>query len=34
MHKNNLVHRDIKPDNIMFVNKKELRLKIIDFGTS
>ena len=34
IHKNNIVHRDIKPENVIFQNEKELRLKLIDFGTA
>jgi calcium-dependent protein kinase len=35
-HANNIVHRDIKLENILFLNKDEndFRLKIIDFGLS
>lgn len=33
MHANEIVHRDIKPDNILFSNKSEdSEVKIIDFG--
>ena len=38
MHSNNIMHRDIKPDNIMFVHDGEGhrtgRIKLIDFGTA
>lgn len=34
LHKNGIAHRDIKPQNIMFLNKKMDQLKIIDFGVS
>ncbi|RVE64515.1 hypothetical protein OJAV_G00126650 [Oryzias javanicus] len=27
-----VLHTDIKPDNIMIVNKREMRIKLIDFG--
>ena len=33
LHKNNVVHRDIKPDNI-FINLDDLVVKIGDFGLS
>ena len=32
IHSRRIIHRDIKPDNIMF--DKEKNVKIIDFGTS
>ena len=32
MHQQNLVHRDLKPQNIMISNPQTLELKIIDFG--
>ncbi|KAJ2964982.1 hypothetical protein NQZ79_g180 [Umbelopsis isabellina] len=32
LHANNVVHRDLKLENVLFVNKKELRIKIGDFG--
>ena len=35
MNKYNMIHRDIKPDNIMFkITKKVLVVKLIDFGLS
>ena len=34
-HSQNIVHRDIKPDNLIFANKEaNSALKVIDFGTS
>lgn len=32
LHQNKIVHRDFKPENIMFVKKKSLKIKVIDFG--
>ena len=37
LHQNNLCHRDLKPDNVIFTNKppidfKKLDIKLIDFG--
>lgn len=35
MHSRGVIHRDIKPDNIMFGDKDDINtLKIIDFGLS
>ena len=35
MHKNNVAHRDIKPDNILFeTNEDDSPIKICDFGLS
>jgi len=36
LHKKNIVHRDIKPDNIVFIktDNNNIFIKIIDFGTS
>ena len=33
LHKHNICHRDIKPDNILF-DKEAQQIKIIDFGVS
>ncbi len=32
MHENNVVHLDIKPENIMFEKKTSQNLKLVDFG--
>eukprot|EP01084_Bolivina_argentea_P304967 526775_1 len=32
MHQNNIVHLDLKPDNILFVTSQQIKIKIIDFG--
>ena len=36
LHKNMIVHRDIRAENIVFVNRKadDLKVKIIDYGTA
>jgi serine/threonine protein kinase len=34
IHSKNLVHRDIKPDNVLIYVKDEVLLKISDFGCS
>jgi serine/threonine protein kinase len=36
LHNLKIVHRDIKPDNIVFIETKsnEIFIKLIDFGTS
>ncbi len=31
-HENNLIHRDLKLENIVLVNSEEKKIKIIDFG--
>jgi serine/threonine protein kinase len=31
-HQNNLIHRDLKLENILLVNSEEQKIKIIDFG--
>ena len=31
-HQNNLIHRDLKLENILLVNSEEMKIKIIDFG--
>ncbi|CAD8113424.1 unnamed protein product [Paramecium sonneborni] len=33
-HKNNVIHRDLKLDNILLCDNNDLRIKIIDFGLS
>jgi serine/threonine protein kinase len=30
----NIIHCDLKPENIMFCDEKNSKLKIIDFGTA
>lgn len=32
MHHNKICHRDIKLENILFVNESSSKVKIIDFG--
>ena len=35
LHQKNIVHRDVKPENIMLEKNKQFdQIKIIDFGTS
>ncbi len=34
LHANKIIHRDIKPHNILFVDMYKLRIKIADFGLS
>lgn len=34
LHANNIVHGDLKPNNIILKDKKSLSIKIIDFGFS
>jgi serine/threonine protein kinase len=34
MHKNNIVHRDMKPENLLLTDENSKILKIIDFGLS
>ena len=34
MHDKNIAHRDLKAENIIFVNKDLLEIKLIDFGLS
>lgn len=34
LHKHNIAHRDIKPDNFMFEHPDSDNLKLIDFGLS
>ena len=34
LHQNNIVHGDIKPQNIHFKDQEDTIIKLIDFGTS
>ena len=35
LHKNEICHRDVKPENFLFLNKeKDSEIKVIDFGLS
>lgn len=34
MHKNSVIHSDIKPENILFTNLRRTSVKLIDFGCS
>lgn len=34
LHNKNIMHRDLKPDNILIRNKESLNLVIADFGLS
>ena len=35
MHKHGFFHRDLKPDNVLFVSRKyDSAIKVIDFGLS
>ena len=34
VHAQNVVHRDVKPDNLLFCEEKGLKLKLTDFGLS
>jgi serine/threonine protein kinase len=31
-HQNNLIHRDLKLENLLLLNDQEQKIKIIDFG--
>lgn len=31
-HSNGLIHRDLKLENLLLVNREELLIKVIDFG--
>lgn len=33
-HKNQIIHCDIKPENILFTNKRQIAVKLVDFGCS
>jgi serine/threonine-protein kinase ULK/ATG1 len=34
LHENNIVHRDVKPANMLFINDGSLKVHYIDFGTA
>ena len=34
MHENNVVHLDLKPENIIFTDESYKNIKLIDFGAS
>lgn len=33
-HKSNIIHCDIKPENVMFTNKRKTDIKLVDYGCS
>lgn len=32
MHRNGIIHRDLKPDNILILDRKEMKVCISDLG--
>jgi len=34
LRENNIIHSDIKPENVLLKNKARTGIKVIDFGTS
>ena len=33
LHANEIIHMDLKPENVLFISKKDQNIKLIDFAT-